>query len=68
MTERHDDHHPPTVPPIRLLTTAQAAGEIQVSVRTIWRYIADGRLKALRLPDGQYRVERDALYAILKRV
>lgn len=49
----------------RLLTTAEAAALLSVSVRTIWRYIDAGRLKARRLPGGQYRIAEAAVLDIL---
>ena len=42
-----------------LLTPSQVAKNWGVSVRTVQRYIADGRLTAIRLPGGQYRVRPD---------
>lgn len=39
-----------------LLTPAQVAEIWQVSLRTVQRYIQDGRLKAIKLPGGYYRV------------
>lgn len=39
-----------------LLTPAQVAAKWKVSVRTVQRYIAEGQLKAVRLPGGQYRI------------
>ena len=41
-----------------ILTPGQVANEWQISVRTIQRYIADGRLKAFRLPGGHSRIRR----------
>lgn len=39
-----------------LLTPSQVAEMWQVSLRTVQRYIADGKLRALKLPGGQYRI------------
>lgn len=48
-----------------LLTPSQVAEKWQVSLRTVQRYIQDGRLKAIKLPGGYYRVrEEDADAAI----
>ena len=48
-----------------LLTPGQVADQWKVSVRTIQRYIADGKLRALKLPGGQYRIDpADAAQAI----
>ncbi|MGN2634666.1 helix-turn-helix domain-containing protein [Nocardia takedensis] len=48
------------------LTTAQLAREWQVSSRTIRRYIAAGRLRAMRLPGGDYRIRRADIDAAAK--
>lgn len=56
MAESHTDS---------LLTPSQVAKNWGVSLRTVQRYIADGRLKAVRLPGGYYRVHpEDAAAAI----
>jgi predicted site-specific integrase-resolvase len=42
-----------------------------VSVRSVQRYISDGKLKALRLPGGRYRIrveDADAGYVRLYHV
>ncbi|WP_371934613.1 helix-turn-helix domain-containing protein [Mycobacterium sp. TY815] len=39
-----------------LLTPSQVAKNWGISLRTVQRYIADGRLKAVKLPGGYYRV------------
>ncbi|WP_410176513.1 helix-turn-helix domain-containing protein [Rhodococcus qingshengii] len=41
-----------------ILTTGQVAKEWHVSTRTVQRYIANGQLKATRLPSGHTRVRR----------
>ncbi|MFM9261423.1 excisionase family DNA-binding protein [Rhodococcus sp. 5A-K4] len=41
-----------------ILTVRQVAEEWTVSVRTIQRYIQNGRIKAVRLPGGQSRLRR----------
>jgi len=38
------------------LTPPQVAQLWKVSTRTVYRYIAEGRLRAIRLPGGQYRI------------
>ncbi|WP_177246872.1 helix-turn-helix domain-containing protein [Mycobacterium malmoense] len=49
------------------LTPPQVARNWGVSVRTVYRYIASGRLKAIRLPGGQFRVRlQDAEAAIVE--
>lgn len=50
-----------------LLTPPQVAQKWGVSVRTVYRYIADRRLKALRLPGGQYRIHPDDARAALEQ-
>lgn len=48
-----------------LLTPSQVAGLWKVSLRTVQRYIAEGKLKAIRLPGGQYRIDpADAAAAV----
>jgi excisionase family DNA binding protein len=39
-----------------LLTVAEVAARWHLSVRTVHRYIAAGKLKAVQLPGGQYRI------------
>lgn len=38
------------------LTPPQVAKLWKVSSRTVYRYIAEGRLRAIKLPGGQYRI------------
>ena len=38
------------------LTPAQLADRWQVSLRTVQRYLSEGRIKAIKLPGGQYRI------------
>ena len=59
MPQRHDQDE--------LLTPSQIAAEWHVSVRTIQRYIANGQIKALRLPSGFARVRRSDAEAALTR-
>ncbi|MFP7833093.1 helix-turn-helix domain-containing protein [Marisediminicola sp. LYQ134] len=48
------------------LTRAQAADELQVSVRTVDRYIADGILTITKLPGARLvRIPRSAIKALL---
>ena len=42
-------HRPPAVPPTRLLTVAEAAKILNVSLRTVRRLISDGRLAVVRI-------------------
>lgn len=66
MTERH------TVAPMpqrhnqdEILTPSQIAAEWHVSVRTVQRYIANGLIKATRLPSGYARIRRSDAEAAL---
>lgn len=49
-----------------LLTPSQVADLWSVSLRTVQRYIAEGKLKAIRLPGGQYRIDPAELDAAIK--
>ncbi|WP_319456923.1 MULTISPECIES: helix-turn-helix domain-containing protein [unclassified Mycobacterium] len=47
------------------LTPAQLADKWQISLRTVHRYLAEGRVKSIKLPGGQYRIRpEDAEAAI----
>ena len=48
-------------------TVAEAAKVVNVCVETIRRYIADGRLRALKLPGGHYRIGQADLKLIAKK-
>jgi excisionase family DNA binding protein len=39
-----------------LLTVTQVARRLNVSTQAVRRWIADGKLKALRTPGGHYRI------------
>ncbi|WP_308124244.1 helix-turn-helix domain-containing protein [Mycolicibacterium xanthum] len=41
-----------------LLTVTEVARRWHVSVRSVQRWIADGKLPAIRLPGGQYRIRQ----------
>ena len=45
----------------RLLTTTDVAEILQVSQSTVLNWCRDGRILAIRLPSGQYRVPRRSL-------
>jgi excisionase family DNA binding protein len=51
--------------PDELLTVAQVAQRWRVSIRTVQRYVADGKVKAVRLPGGQYRIRQEDADAAL---
>ena len=44
---------------IKLLTIKQVAEILQVSERTVFRYIKDGKLKATKI--GQWRIKKEDL-------
>lgn len=48
-----------------VLTVAEVAELWGISSRTVQRYIADGRLKAIRLPGGHRRVRPEDAEAAL---
>ena len=48
------------------LTTGEVARYCGVSQVAVWKWIRAGKLKAYRLPGGQYRVEKGALRAFLR--
>ncbi|MBX7435416.1 helix-turn-helix domain-containing protein [Mycobacterium sp. Y57] len=41
-----------------MLTVTEVARRWHVSVRSVQRWIADGKLPAIRLPGGQYRIRQ----------
>ena len=47
-------------------SVSEAAKVLNVCVETIRRYIADGRLPALKLPGGHYRIRQADLKLIAK--
>jgi excisionase family DNA binding protein len=49
-----------------LLTVAEAARRLDVDPQTVRRWIADGRISAIALPSGQYRLRLDVVEAILE--
>jgi excisionase family DNA binding protein len=51
-------------PPPRLLTVPDVADQVQVSPRTVWRWIADGSLPCVRI-GRMVRVDPDALERFL---
>ncbi len=48
-----------------LLTTGEAARELSVTDETIRRWIMAGRMPAITLPSGQFRIRREHVEAIL---
>lgn len=53
-------------PDDRLLTVAEAALRLNVSHKTIRKYIDAGLLQAKRLPHGQFRILPSAVVALLR--
>ncbi len=45
----------------KFLTTAQAAVLLNVSVSTLKKFVATGRVKAVKTPGGHYRIRRKDL-------
>lgn len=50
-----------------LITKAEAAESLRVSVRTVDRYIADGTLSAIRLSARATRITRASLDSLLNK-
>ena len=50
-----------------LLTVPQAAEYLQVSDRTIWRYIEIGQIEAKRLGPRMVRISKAAIEALIER-
>ena len=48
------------------LSTGDVARYCGVSPGAVWKWVKKGRLKAYRLADGQYRIERGAFKAFLR--
>lgn len=51
----------------KLLTPKQVANKLGVSEFTIWRYIKDGKLKAIKLTKRNFRIEEKDLIQFLKK-
>jgi excisionase family DNA binding protein len=54
-----------TAPRLHLLTVAQAAKLLNVSDRTIRRWIEAGKMPYIKLPSGGYRIPQTSLLASL---
>ena len=48
------------------LTPAELAQNWGISLRTVQRYLAEGRVKAIRLPGGHYRIRPEDADAALE--
>lgn len=46
-----------------LLTVKEVASDLRVSPRTVWNYVADGRLPAVRLGDKTIRFRTEDVEA-----
>jgi excisionase family DNA binding protein len=57
---------PVTAAPPQLLTVAQAASLLNVSDRTVRRWIEAEKIPYLELPSGGYRIPQGALLASLR--
>lgn len=52
----------------RLHKPKEAAELLNVSRQTIWVWIRKGKIKALKLPSGQYRIPDSEIVKILQEV
>ena len=50
----------------RLLTLDEVAKELRISRRTLYLWIKQGRIKAIKLPNGKLRIESTELERVLK--
>jgi excisionase family DNA binding protein len=48
-------------------SVSEAAKAMNLCVETIRRYISNGRLQAVRLPGGHYRIRQDDLKILPKK-
>ena len=53
---------------VRLMRLSKAAAILDVSVRTIKRYIKKGKLHAVKLPGGDWRVYADEVLALIGEI
>jgi excisionase family DNA binding protein len=53
---------------VRLMRLSKAAAILDVSVRTIKRYIQRGVLHGVKLPGGDWRVYADEVYALIGEI
>lgn len=49
-----------------LLTTGKVAGALGVTINTVKNWVAAGRITAVRLPSGHYRIPRSELERLLR--
>jgi excisionase family DNA binding protein len=50
-----------------LLTVVEVATILHVHKRTVQRWIADGKLEAVKLPGGRYRIRSADAEALLRK-
>lgn len=55
-------------PKVRLMRLNKAASILDVSVKTIKRYIKKGILHGVKLPGGDWRVYADEVYALIGEI
>ena len=55
-------------PHVRLMRLSKAAAILDVSVRTIKRYIQKGILHGVKLPGGDWRVYADEVFALIGEI
>lgn len=53
---------------VRLMRLSKAAAMLDVSVRTIKRYVQKGMLHGVKLPGGDWRVYADEVYALIGEI
>ncbi len=51
-----------------LLTAAQAAARLKLHIATIWRFIREGRLQAVRLNSRNVRIRRSELERFVREM
>ena len=50
----------------KLLTLDEVANELRISRRTLYLWIKQDRIKAIKLPNGKFRIESSELERVLK--
>jgi len=50
----------------RLLTLDEVAKELRIGKRTLYLWIKQDRIKAIKLPNGKFRIESSELERVLK--
>jgi len=52
----------------KMYKPSELAQELNVSIQTVHRWIGEGKLKAIRLPSGTYRIKEEEVKRIKKEV